>query len=195
MWYYSLFSLVLASDLSDHFPHFLFLRLPGCQEKEFSKHFPTPAVWYCCEVNTGSLAATLHWLQCCICSSAESKLLIHLSSYLSFTGAKAGISPSTCPQSCVNFQFFLWNGQGEESQESSGSQVILALRLKAQQMYCSGKVEIQIKTAGIICPSVSSNVVLYSLTASSHVIKHNLNGRLEKMDFILHKEPISYTSG
>lgn len=190
------FSLVLARNLSDHLPHFPYLHHPGCQEKEFSKHFPIPTVWYFCEVNTGSLAATLHWLQCCICSSAESKFLIHLfSSHLSLTGAKAGISTSTCLQSCVNFQFFLWNEQWGESQESSGSQVILALRLTAQQMYCSGKVEMQRQTAGIICPSVSNNVVLYSLTASSHVVKHNLNGGLEKMDFILHKEPISYTPG
>lgn len=113
-----MFSLVLASALSPCLPHFPFLCLHGCQEKEFSKQFPTPAVWYCCEVSTGSLAAILHRLQCCICSSAESKLLTHLFfSYLSFTGAKAGISPSICPQSYVNFQYFLWNEQGEESQE------------------------------------------------------------------------------
>jgi len=51
------------------------------------------------------------------------------------------------------------------------------------------------QSAGIICPSVSKNVVLYSLTASSHVIKHSPNEGLGKMDFILHKEPISCTAG
>lgn len=177
-------------------PHFPFLYLPRCQENEFRKHFPTPTVWYCCEVSTCSLAATLRWLQCCICSSAESELLIHhFSSYLSFTGAKAGISPSPCAHSYVNFQFLLWNEQEKKSWESLGSQVILALRLTAQQIYSNGNGEIQIQSAGIICPSVSKNVVLYSLTASSHIIKHSPNEGLGKMDFILHEEPISCTAG
>lgn len=159
----------MANDLSPCLLHFPLLCIPGCQEKEFSKHFPTPAVWYCCEVNIGSLAATLHWLQCCIFCSSESRLLIHLlSSYLSFTGAKAGLSPSTCPQSCVNFQFFLWNEQGEESQESSGSQVILALRLTAQQIYCRGEVQIQIQTAGIICLSLRCSALFTYCIFSCH---------------------------
>lgn len=51
------------------------------------------------------------------------------------------------------------------------------------------------QSVGIICPSVSKNVVLYSLTASSHVIKHSPNEGLGKMDFILRKEPISCTAG
>lgn len=96
-------------------PHFPFLHLPGCQANVLSKQFRIPAVWYCCEVRTCSLAATLRWLYCCICSLAESRVLTHhFFSYLSFTGAKAGIFPSPCPHSYVNFQLLVWNEQGEK---------------------------------------------------------------------------------
>lgn len=108
------FSLVLTRDLSDHLPHFPYLHLPGCQEKEFNKYFPTPTVWYCCEINTGSLAAILHWLQCCICSSAESKFLSHLfSSYINFTGAKAGTPPLLATSPVLTSSSFSGTSRGE----------------------------------------------------------------------------------
>lgn len=127
-------------NLSPCLLHCPFPNLAGCQEEEFNNHFPTPAAWYCCEVSTGSLAAALRWLQCCICSSAESQLLTHrFSSYLSFAGAEADLFPSPCPHSYVSFQFLFWNDQGKKFEESLGSRVILALRLTAQQIYSNGK--------------------------------------------------------